>query len=441
MSGWSRRIPTRIAGDPGLGDLELGLADAVAVADADLGVRQAVDGQVLPELAVAEVVPAEVILPMPVGLDLVDEHGPHLAAVSGGVALAVAVDVEPAHQPRPGNGALPDAGVHGAAVPRHVRGHPDVQRYQLRQDRPPDRAVGCRPGHPVAPTGSITSSAAIGSSRTRRPVAWNTAFAIAAADTDLADLADALDAERIDDVVVTSTNSTVTSGASAFTGTRYSPRLFAAHLPGPRVHLVALEQRLADAPEHAAHQLAARELRVEHPAGREHAEHPADPDEPEIRVDGDLGELGAERQQPVRRVQRRRRPAAERLRVEPAVALQQVGVAVADAGRRGQDQATVLDLDRGRVGAVQRRLLVGDRHADQLIAQRDRGVVHGRADHPGAGRPDRRRGVRQIGVAGLEPHAVDGRAPEPSAATWVIAVVAPVPNSCVLVCTTALPSE
>jgi hypothetical protein len=67
---------------PGLSDLELGLAGAVPVADADLVVREAVDGQVLPELAVAEVIPPEVLLPVPVGLDLVDQYGALLAAVA-----------------------------------------------------------------------------------------------------------------------------------------------------------------------------------------------------------------------------------------------------------------------------------------------------------------------------------------------------------------------
>jgi hypothetical protein len=47
-----------VAGDAGLADLELRLADAVPVTDADLVIGQAVDGQVLTELAVGEVVAA-----------------------------------------------------------------------------------------------------------------------------------------------------------------------------------------------------------------------------------------------------------------------------------------------------------------------------------------------------------------------------------------------
>ena len=71
-----------VAGDAGLGNLELRLADAVPVADADLVVGQAVDGQVLTELSIGQVVAPEVLAPVLVGLDLVDEHGPLLAAVA-----------------------------------------------------------------------------------------------------------------------------------------------------------------------------------------------------------------------------------------------------------------------------------------------------------------------------------------------------------------------
>src|SRR5262249_43359523 len=108
-----------VAGDPGLGDLELGFADVVPVADAHVVVGQAVDREVLAELAVAEVVPAEVLLPVPVRLDLVDQDRPLLSAVPVGVALAVPVDVETANHLGPLYRVLPYAGVHGLALPGH----------------------------------------------------------------------------------------------------------------------------------------------------------------------------------------------------------------------------------------------------------------------------------------------------------------------------------
>ena len=158
--------------------------------------------------------------------------------------------------------------------------------------------------------GSITSSGAIGSSRTRRPVAWNTALAMAAAaptwpisPTPLAPsgpTTSSLDLDELDgDVRRVGVDGHEVLGRGCSRAQR----------PWRGIHAVALQQRLAQAPEHPAHQLAAGEPRVEHPPGREHADHPPDADQSELRVDGDLGELRAEGQQPVRGVERRRAPA------------------------------------------------------------------------------------------------------------------------------------
>ena len=95
------RMPTPVAGDARLRHFEQGAADPVAVADAHLLVRQAVDGEILPELPIGEVVSTELALPIAIGVDLIDEDGPVLAAVPGQVSLPVAVDVEPPHHARP----------------------------------------------------------------------------------------------------------------------------------------------------------------------------------------------------------------------------------------------------------------------------------------------------------------------------------------------------
>ena len=52
------------------------------------------DGEVLAELSVDEVVSAELALPVPIRVELVDEHCALLAAVPRQIALTVAVDVE-----------------------------------------------------------------------------------------------------------------------------------------------------------------------------------------------------------------------------------------------------------------------------------------------------------------------------------------------------------
>ncbi len=49
--------PDPEAGDAGLGDLEHRLPDLIPITDAHLGVGEALDGEVLAELPVGEVVP------------------------------------------------------------------------------------------------------------------------------------------------------------------------------------------------------------------------------------------------------------------------------------------------------------------------------------------------------------------------------------------------
>ena len=109
-----------VARDPWLRDLEDGRADPIAVADADVVVAQPLDGEVLAELAVDEVFPAELAFPVAVRIDLVDEDGALLAAVSCEISLTVAVDVEPAHASKAGDGFLEDTGEDRSPLPRHV---------------------------------------------------------------------------------------------------------------------------------------------------------------------------------------------------------------------------------------------------------------------------------------------------------------------------------
>ena len=61
-------------------------------------VGQAVDGEVLSELSIGEIVSTKPALPIVIGVYLIDEHGPVLAAVPSQVPLPVAVDVEPTYQ-------------------------------------------------------------------------------------------------------------------------------------------------------------------------------------------------------------------------------------------------------------------------------------------------------------------------------------------------------
>jgi hypothetical protein len=65
---------------------------------------QAAHGEVLPELAIGEVVAAQLLLPVPVRLDLVHEHRPVLPAVPRPIGLPITVDVQPPHQARASTG-------------------------------------------------------------------------------------------------------------------------------------------------------------------------------------------------------------------------------------------------------------------------------------------------------------------------------------------------
>jgi hypothetical protein len=76
----------------------------------------------------------------------------------------------------------------------------------------------------------ITCSGAVGSSRIRPPVAWNTRWRSPLRRRP-ADLTDAQGAERPTSSSRVSTSSSVASGTSAFNGTRYSARLVAPHRP------------------------------------------------------------------------------------------------------------------------------------------------------------------------------------------------------------------
>ena len=108
-------------------DFEDGGADPVAVTDAHLVVAQSFDREVLAKLSADEVVSAEPAFPVPVGVDLVDEHvAPLLAAVARQIALAVTVHVQLAHAARAGDGVLEDPCKDGLPLPGHVLRHADV---------------------------------------------------------------------------------------------------------------------------------------------------------------------------------------------------------------------------------------------------------------------------------------------------------------------------
>src|SRR6266850_4765542 len=123
-----RANPDAVAGNPGLGHLEQGGPDPVAVADAYLVVRQPLDGEVLAELPVGQIVPAEPFLPVAIRFDLIDEDRALLPSVAAEIGLPVAFDVEPLDAATTLYRVLPDAGAHGFSAPLDVARQPDVNR-------------------------------------------------------------------------------------------------------------------------------------------------------------------------------------------------------------------------------------------------------------------------------------------------------------------------
>src|SRR5947207_13049556 len=117
-----------IAGNARLGDLEQRVADLITVADAHGIVGQPFDREVLAELSVDEVGPLELLLPVAIRFDLVDEDGALLTPVPGQVALTVSVQFQPADPTAATHWILPDRGVHGATLPLDVARKSDIHR-------------------------------------------------------------------------------------------------------------------------------------------------------------------------------------------------------------------------------------------------------------------------------------------------------------------------
>ena len=105
---------------------------------------QALDREVLAELAVDEVVSSELAFPVAVGVELVDEHGTLLATMPGEVALPVALDVELADPARAAHRILEDAREDRPALPGHVLRQADVDRHESCRLASSSRSALCR---------------------------------------------------------------------------------------------------------------------------------------------------------------------------------------------------------------------------------------------------------------------------------------------------------
>ncbi len=143
--------PDAIAGDARLRHLEDRAADLVAIADAHLVVAESFHGEVLAELSVHEVVSSQLAFPVPIRVDLVDEHRTLLAAVPRQIALTIAVNVEPADPAGTGHRVLEDPGEDGPPLPGHVLRQADVDRQQRPQRAGLTQLLLQRGAMPISP--------------------------------------------------------------------------------------------------------------------------------------------------------------------------------------------------------------------------------------------------------------------------------------------------
>src|SRR5689334_11079833 len=117
-----------IASHARLRDLEQRAADPISIADAHGIVGQSFDREVLAELAVDELGPLQLLLPVAIRFDLVDEDGALLTPVPGQVALTVSVHIQPADATATAHRLLPDRSAHSATLPLDVARKSDVYR-------------------------------------------------------------------------------------------------------------------------------------------------------------------------------------------------------------------------------------------------------------------------------------------------------------------------
>ena len=97
----------------------------------DILLQHPVDGEVLTEMTEREPRLTELVFPVGIVLERVNQHGPERAAMADEVGLAIAVDVESVDPYAPVDGLLEDPGSHGLALDCDLPGKRDVHRHEL----------------------------------------------------------------------------------------------------------------------------------------------------------------------------------------------------------------------------------------------------------------------------------------------------------------------
>ncbi len=117
-----------VAGYAWLRDLKHRATDAIAVSDADFIVEKIFDSEIFSELPEGEICAAKLLLPVVIGIHLIDEHRPVLSTMTNQICLLIAIDIELADHSPPLNREFPDRCSDSFSVPRNCTRPSDIYR-------------------------------------------------------------------------------------------------------------------------------------------------------------------------------------------------------------------------------------------------------------------------------------------------------------------------
>jgi hypothetical protein len=98
----------------------------ITVADTYDIVGQPFDCEILAKLSVDEISPVQLLLPIAIGFNLINEDGSVLTSMPGQVTLTVSLEIQAADATATAHRLLPDPGVYRAPLPRDVARKPNV---------------------------------------------------------------------------------------------------------------------------------------------------------------------------------------------------------------------------------------------------------------------------------------------------------------------------
>lgn len=129
--GHSRLIHSNtdaITGHARLSDPENCVANPVTITDTYLIVGQSFDSEVLAELSGDKIRSFQLVLPIVIRLDLVNEDRSLLTSMPGQIALTVSFQIQPADMATATHGIFPDRRMHNTTLPHNVARESDVHR-------------------------------------------------------------------------------------------------------------------------------------------------------------------------------------------------------------------------------------------------------------------------------------------------------------------------